>query len=77
MGTGLRKCSFSRPRRRSDNQPSLFEHVQVLHHSESTDGVRGAELPQRLTVMDKESIEQVPASRIRKSSEHFFHTRKQ
>jgi hypothetical protein len=48
-----------------DDQPSLFEHLQVLHHSKPTDCVGGGELLQRLAVMDKEPIEQVPPSWIR------------
>ena len=69
IGTGFRKCSFSRPERRRDDEARVLEHAQVLHHAEARHLQLGLELRERAAVALEEPVEEIPARRIRKRPE--------
>ena len=73
IGTGLRKCSFSRPRRRVTTRSRLLEDLQVLHHAEARHRQPPFERRQRLTVLLEQQVEQAAARRVRQRLEHLVH----
>ena len=70
IGTGFRKCSFSRPDRRRDDEVRLLEHPQVLHDAEAGHLQLGLELGQRAAVAHEEAVEQEAAGRVGERLEH-------
>ena len=65
IGTGLRKCSFSRPDRRVTTRSGVLEHLEVLHHAEAGHRQLGLQLGERASVALEEEVEQEPAGRDR------------
>jgi len=70
IGTGFRKCSFSRPDRRVDDQSRLFEQAQVLHDPEARHFQFRLELGERPAVTFEQPVEQEPTRRVGQRLEH-------
>ena len=70
IGTGLRKCSFSRPDRRVDDEARVLEHAQVLHDAEARHLQLGLQLGQRAAVTLEELVEQEATRRVGERLEH-------
>ena len=70
MGTGLRKCSFSRPDLAGDDEVRLLEHAQVLHDPEAGHLQLGLELGQRAAVTLEEPVEEEAAGGVGERLEH-------
>ena len=73
IGTGFRKCSFSRPRRLRGDEPGGLEHLQVLHHAEARHRQSLLERAERLPVAFEQLVEQAPAGRVCEGPEHRVH----
>jgi len=71
IGTGFRKCSFSRPRRFVTTKPA-FSRAKVLHHAEARHRQAALELAERLPIVLKKLVQQAPSSRIRERLEMSF-----
>ena len=73
IGTGLRKCNFSRPRLRDNDEAGLLQDLEVLHHSEARHRHVLLQRGQRLTVLGEQGVEQVAPGRVRKGLEYRVH----
>ena len=73
IGTGFRKCNFSRPCRFGDHQAGLLEQLQMLHHTEAAHREAFLQGPQGLAVLPEELVEQAPAGGVGERSEHGVH----
>ena len=74
IGTGLRKCSFSRPRLRADDETGPLENLEVLHHPEARHRHPLLQGGQGLTVLGEQGVEQVAPGRVRKGLEYLVHS---
>ena len=70
MGTGFRKCSFSRPCRRVTTSPGFLQQAEVLHHAEAGHLQLRLELRQRAAVTREEPVEQEAPRRVGERLEH-------
>ena len=69
IGTGLRKCSFSRPDLPSHHEPRVLEDAEVLHDAEPGHLQLGLQLRERAAVTREEPVEQEPPRRVRERLE--------
>ena len=74
MGTGLRKWSFSRPRRRVTTRPASSSSFRCFITPNRVIEKRCLERGQRLAVLTEELVEQAPPGRIGQGPEHLVHS---
>ena len=71
---GLRKWSFSRPRRLVTTETRVLELFEVLRRADPRHGEPALKCAQRLTVVAEELVEQAPPRRVGQGFEHGVHS---